>query len=213
MKNEAAFTLMLLACGGGVLLGRALPRDPSRDAGATPGRAPTVTFTPSRQPSCGADRAELEKTQAELARCVASTFRAPPVEPSAEPVAEPAEEPDEDTPEEYAARDAARMRRNVEVLKTHKEVIFVRRSDHSLWFYPPDQQIDDGLIVARRLPSGEIGWYDPDAGPRTDPSAFKPAPPGSTHAMPEIETGPDGLIRVNGAIADPAVQKMFGGAR
>lgn len=117
MRNEVALALMLLTCGGGVLLGRALPREPSRDAGAAPRPAPSLTFTPSRQPTCGADRAELEKTQAELARCVASTFRA------------------------------------------------------------------------------------------------SPASPGSPHAMPKIETGPDGLIRVDGEIADPAMQKMFGGQR
>lgn len=147
--------------------------------------------------------------KAHLALCTASAPHVPAALPSAEPAAGAETESAEETLEAYAARDGARVRRNIEVMKAHKEVIIVRHSDHSVGVYPPDQAIDDGIIVARRLPNGEIGWYDPDAGPRTDPSAFKSAPKGSPRALPTIERGADGLLHVDGEVADPVVQRMF----
>jgi hypothetical protein len=216
MKNEIAFALMLISCGSGVLLGRALPRDPARDARPVAGTAPSVTFHPGRQPSCDLMRAELAQTKAELAFCMAFAPHDLPVEPPADTAVEaqgaPPAETAEETPEEYAKRDAARVHRNMDALKMPGELIIVRHADHTVGIYPADQQIDGAIIVARRLPSGEIAYYDPDAGPRTDPSAFRVPPPGSPLAPPKMEVGPDGLIYINGKLAHPAVQKFFGGS-
>jgi len=213
MRNEIAFGLMLLACGVGVLVGRAVPHDPLRAPQAVPRPVPSATVVDTREPSCSAEREALAQTKAQLSICMAFTLRDPPVEAAAEAAGgtqvEPPAEAVAEMPEDSAAKGPGRLRRNIDVLKKHGEAIVVRHSDGRLVYYPPDAQIDDGLIVARILPSGEVAHYDPDAGPRTDPSAFRVPPPGSPNALPKMETGPDGLVYVNGKLASPAVQKMF----
>jgi len=213
MKNETILALTLLACLSGVLIGRALPRDPAGGTAVAVRSVPSVTVHPSRLAGCSAERVELAQMKAELARCAtlapsvsSGNFRDAT---AADAQVDPAVETEMDTQDDHAARDAARVRRNIDALNTPGELIIVRHSDHSIGIYPEGQHVEGATIVARRLPSGEIGWYDPDAGLRTDPSAFRPASPGSPRALPKVEVGPDGLLYVNGELADPAIQRMF----
>jgi hypothetical protein len=184
--------LLALAAGVvGVVIGRAT-------APNMPQSAPTLaSYAPSNAPQAVSECSKAEgELKTKLAICMAYARN-----PHAESAA-PAQ--DEEDPEE-------RERKNREVLRTHTEVVIVRRADHSVSIYPPDEPIPDGIIVARRLPSGEIGWYaGPDAGPRSDPAAFWPAEPGSP-LNPVVERAPSGTIMVNGKPGAPVVQWMFGG--
>jgi hypothetical protein len=196
IRRSLAFAL---AAGiGGVLIGRTTV---TRDAPRLQVKVPHLPSTaPLAGRECKLERAELAATKAQLANCMADT-------------PQPAEADAPTAVETAAEAEANRVRRNHEVLRTHTEVVIVRRADHTVSVYPPNEPIPDGVIVARRLPSGEIGWYaGPDAGPRSDPAAFRPAPPGSPLASPLIfERDTDGTIMVNGEPAAPSVQKMFGG--
>jgi hypothetical protein len=112
------------------------------------------------------------------------------------------------------ARDAAEIKRNRKLLKTYPEAVIVQHFDGRTGIYKPDEwPIDgDGIIVARKLPSGDIAWYaGPNAGSRSDPAAFRVPPAPSDLVEPIIETAPDGTIMINGKPADNAVQRMFGG--
>ena len=89
----------------------------------------------------------------------------------------------------------------------------VQHYDGRTGVYKPDEwPVDgDGIIVARKLPSGELGWYaGPGAGPRSDPAAFRPSDPPT---IPSTIWGrePDGTITINGKPAADSVQFMFGG--
>jgi hypothetical protein len=192
MTLRNSLVLALLAGIGGVLVGRAIPRDaPGAGTIETPPHAP---LTAAPRHGCNAERAELASTKTQLAICMA--FRAPPSE---------ADTPDApEQTEEWS--DAARVRRNREVWAAHKEFVFVRHPDGSVHYYPPNEPIHEGLIVARRLPNGEIGWYT-GPGPRTDPAAFQPSP---DLVMPVIRREADGTITVNGKPGDPVLQR-FGG--
>jgi hypothetical protein len=174
MTIHSTLALALAAAIAGVLIGRTTA---SRDAPQAQVEAPHAPSTaPLAGRECNVTRAELAATQAKLAHCIAD----PPQPP--EPDAPAA---DDEEAEAYAERE----QRNREVLRTHPEVVIVRRADGTTSIYPPNEPIPDGIIVARRLPSGEIGWYaGPDAGPRSDPAAFWPVDRGSPLAPP---TGAD----------------------
>jgi hypothetical protein len=79
-------------------------------------------------------------------------------------------------------------------------------------YRPEDWPVDgEGTIVARKRPDGKMAWYaGPNAGPRSDPNAFRVADPA---AAPSVvwDQLPDGTITINGEVAHPNVQKMFGG--
>jgi hypothetical protein len=98
-------------------------------------------------------------------------------------------------------------------LDSYSEAVIVQHFDGRTGVYKPDEwPIDgDGIIIARKLPSGDIAWYaGPDAGPRSDPAAFR-IPPARDIDEVVIDRAPDGTITINGKPADNAVQRMFGG--
>ncbi|WP_438018108.1 hypothetical protein WMF18_03065 [Sorangium sp. So ce315] len=111
-------------------------------------------------------------------------------------------------------RGTEEIRRNRQLLDSYPEAVIVRHHDGSTGIYKPDEwpSDGDGEIVARKLPSGEIGWYaGPDAGPRSDPAAFRPSEPPT---IPSTTWGraPDGTITIDGKPAPAELQRMFGGS-
>ncbi|WP_437986940.1 hypothetical protein [Sorangium sp. So ce117] len=138
--------------------------------------------------------------------------RVPEAEPSG--VAKPSEaDPPESQPFDQRMSKVEEIRRNRRLLDSYSEAVIVQHYDGRTGVYKPDEWPDDGdgYIVARKLPSGRLGWYaGPDAGPRTDPDAFRhwdpPIPP-----RPIWKREPDGTITINGKPASPGVQFMFGG--
>jgi hypothetical protein len=209
MTARICLVLALLAGVVGAFIGRAMPRDaPSSQATPSASSAPSTAEPAGR--SCKPERAELASSKAHLAICMAFAARAPETEPSGVP------EPDAP---ELKPTDAQRIssseeiRRNRKRLDSYPEAVIVQHDDGRTGVYLPDEwPIDgDGVIIARKLPSGELGWYaGPDAGPRSDPAAFRPSDPPN---IPSVTWGrePDGTITVNGKPASPGVQRMFGG--
>jgi len=67
---------------------------------------------------------------------------------------------------------------------------------------------DGDLVMARKLPDEQLGWWRPDAGPRSDPAAFFPVevPPKRVATR-----APDGTILWNGAPAPDGWQRFFSG--
>jgi hypothetical protein len=171
----------------GIVIGRATVSRP------VPSREPADVRAQSTPPACDRERAELRSTKAQLQICMHEPKRN--------------DQSAEDDREE--AHD--RVRRNREVMATCQDYLVVRRTDGAMELFPPAEWNGEGLIVARKLPSGELGWYaGPDAGPRTDPAAFRAAEPGAALAAPEFGRAPDGTIMVNGEPGERSVQRMFG---
>ncbi|WP_437638582.1 hypothetical protein [Sorangium sp. So ce854] len=108
---------------------------------------------------------------------------------------------------------AEEIRRNRELLDSYAEAVIVQHPDGTTGVYRPEEwpTDGDGVIVARKLPSGEIGWYaGPEAGPRSDPAAFRRLElPAVT--PPTLVRGSDGTLQVNGKPGAPALQRMFPG--
>jgi hypothetical protein len=75
--------------------------------------------------------------------------------------------------QQLEAEEVERVRRYRQVLREHKEVVIVRRADQTTEAYPVGDPIPDGIIVARRLPNGEMAWYT-GSGSREDPASFRP---------------------------------------
>ena len=204
MTIRSTIVLILITCVVGALIGRATPGD-APDAQALPVAfsAPSIA-TPTGQ-SCKAERAELASTKTQLAICKAFDMRVPEPKPSSAPEFEPTDPISRSRSEE--------VRRNRQRLDSYSEAVIVQHSDGRTAVYKPDEwPVDgDGIIVARKLPSGDIAWYaGPDAGPRSDRSAFRVPPPRDIEEA-IIERAPDGTIMINGTPADNAVQRMFGG--
>jgi hypothetical protein len=64
-------------------------------------------------------------------------------------------------------------------LESLSEAVIVRHANGTIGVYKPEEwPIDgDGFIVGRKFANGQIGRYaGPDAGPRSDPAAFKVRP-------------------------------------
>jgi hypothetical protein len=202
MTIRSTIVLILVACVVGAFIGLAMPgAAPDDQAVPVALSAPPVAM-PIDQ-SCKAERAELASTKMQLAICKAFDMRVPEPEPSSAP--EPANPISRSRPED--------VRLNRKRLDSYSEAVIVQHFDGRTGVYKPDEwSIDgDGIIVARKLPSGDIAWYGgPDAGPRSDPAAFSVPPPPDIVA-PIIERAPDGTIMINGEPADNAVQRMFGG--
>ncbi|WP_437293034.1 hypothetical protein [Sorangium sp. So ce426] len=206
MTIRSSVALILIAGVVGVFIGRAVPHDaPNAQAAPSTSSAPSAA-TPAGH-DCKAERAEVASTKAQLAICMAFDTRFFEAEPSGVP------ELSEPTDPQRRSR-AEEIQRNRKLLKTYPEAVIVQHHDGRTGVYRSDEwPIDgDGVIVARKLPSGDIGWYSgPDAGPRSDPAAFHIFSASSDFMEPIIETAPDGTIMVNGEPADPVVQRMVGG--
>lgn len=198
-----SLALILLAALAGALIGRVLPRHAPRPQSLPAASSTSSRINDSRQ-DCAPEQAKLASIQTQLAICMAFDLPSTEGDPSR---ASPPES-------QYTAPSESEIKRNRKLLKTYPEAVIVQHFDGRTGVYRPDEwPIDgDGIIVARKLPSGDIAWYSgPDAGPRSDPSAFQTssAPPGAE--LPTIGRAADGTILVDGKPADNAVQRMFGG--
>jgi len=212
MKIHSSVAIILIAGIVGAVIGRTLLRNgPSAQPALSASSAPEAV-TPAVH-GCQTARSELALTRTQLAICMAFDTRASETEPSGVPqVSEPEPSKFESTGLPRISR-AEEIRQNRKLLKTYSEAVIVQLDDGRTGVYRPDEwSIDgDGVIVARKLPSGDIGWYSgPTAGPRSDPAAFRTFPDSSDVVEPIVETAPDGTILVNGEPADPVVQRMFG---
>ncbi|WP_437690025.1 hypothetical protein [Sorangium sp. So ce176] len=202
------FTASLIIVGAGVtgaLIGRAVPRgEPGARAVASASRPPSAT-TPAAN-GCEAERSELNSAKVQLALCMSLGKRDPETSPSgAAGLSEPVAPPDSESVI------LAEMRRDRERLDALPEAVIVQHANGTIGIYKPeDWPIDgDGLIVGRKLPSGDIGWYaGSDAGSRLDPAAFR-RPDSTVILGPNIVREADGTIRVRRG-ASPAVKRMFG---
>jgi hypothetical protein len=200
MNLRGSLAFALLTGVAGVFVGRYVPaREPSPKPPRTGAVMVESIYAPSTAQAtpCKADRAELASTKAELAICMA--YGAPP------------SPPERDSLTDSELEEAERVRRDIEVLQAHTEVVIVRRADHTTSIYPVGEPIPDGIIVARRFRNGEVGWYV-GSGSRDDPASFRPAPPGSP-LEPVIERGQDGKLYVNGKLGAPGLQHMFPGTK
>lgn len=217
MRSPLLFAL--LAGIVGVFIGRALPRDTSGAAAlarasppSSPDASSPTTAAPTRD-GCRAERTELASIKAQLAICMAFVAPVRKTEPSS--VAERSEQgaPELDPADPQRTPTAAEIRRNRELLDSYSEAVIVQHPDGTTGVYRPEKwpTDGDGVIVARKLPSGEIGWYaGPEAGPRSDPAAFRRLEL-SAVTPPTLARGSDGTLQVNGKPGGPALQRMFPG--
>jgi hypothetical protein len=212
MTLRSCLVLALIAGVVGAFIGRALPRDaPSTQPTPSASSASSAAEPAGRR--CQTERAELASTKAHLAICMAFGTRAPETEPSGVPEAPEPSPPELEPTDPQRMSSAEEIQHNRKLLDSYSEAVIVQHYDGRTGVYKPDEwPIDgDGYIVARKLPSGELGWYaGPDAGPRSDPAAFRPSNPPNT-PLPTMRREADGTITIGGKPASPGVQFMFGG--
>jgi hypothetical protein len=202
MRIHRSLALALIAGTGigGACIGRAMPGDAPSAQTVASASAPSAPAGDD----CKAERTALASTKAQLAICRALSTRAFEAAPSDVPDVSKPDPPEFESPE---------IRRNRELLESHSEAMIVRHTDGTIGIYRPDEwPVDgDGLIIGRKLPDGQIGWYaTPIAGPRSDPAAFRRP----HHAMflgSSIGLEPDGTITMRGKPAPPWVKRMLGG--
>ncbi|WP_155798764.1 hypothetical protein [Sorangium cellulosum] len=206
MIHRFIASLIIVGAGvAGALIGRAVPHGEPR-ARAVAGASLPRSGTTAAADGCEAERRELGSARVQLALCMSLGKRDP--ESSTSEASEGAESV---PPPGFESVVLAEMRRERERLDSLREAVIVQHADGTIGIYKPeDWPIDgDGLIVGRKLPSGQIGWYaGPDAGSRLDPAAFRR--PDSTVVLgPNVVREADGTIRVR-RDASPAVKRMFG---
>jgi len=205
MTIHRSLTLAFALIAGvlGAFIGRAVPRNvPSAQPVASASPAPLDTASAAH--ACNAERTELTSTRAQLAVCMALNMRAFKTAPSAVPGASTPDRQNSESPE---------IRRNRELLGDDSEAVIVRRTDGTIGIYKPDEWPidDDGLIIGRKYPNGQIGWYSsPVARPPSDPAADRPPNPPMFRGT-SIELEPDGRLTVRGKPAPPWVERMLGG--
>ena len=203
MTTQRSIALAFIVGVLGVFVGRALPRGASNtQAPANTTSTPPVTAPNSHD--CKAERVELSSIKVQLAICTAYLARAPDASPSAT-----AQNSESETQKPYKVRfegaslspaDFDEIRENRRRLNTYPEAVIVHHSDGKTGVYKPDEwpSDGDGQIVARKFLDGHVGWYaGPDAGPRSDPAAFRPLGPSDIGLPDEPEI-------------DEAVRKAFG---
>lgn len=211
MTIRSCLVFALIAGIAGAFIGRAAPRDAPSIQAVPSASSPHLTVAPAGR-GCKEERADLASTKAQLDICITLRMLVPEADPSS---ATKAYEPDlaEPEPLDRRAPSVEEIRRNRKLLDSYSEAVIVQHYDGTTGVYKPNEwPIDgDGYIVARKLPSGRLGWYaGPDAGPRTDPDAFRPWDP-PVDTLPAWKREPDGTITINGKPASHGVQFMFGG--
>jgi hypothetical protein len=197
MTLRKSVAIILIAGIVGAFIGRAVPRDAPK-AEPAPGASTTPSVAPPAGHSCDAEHAELASTKTQLAICKAFDMRVPEPEPSSAVELEPTDP--------ISLHRSEEIMRNRKRLDSYSEAVIVQHFDGRTGVYKPDEwPIDgDGIIIARKLPSGDMAWYGgPDAGPRSDPAAFR-VPPPRDYVEPIIERAPDGTIMINGEPVDNA---------
>ncbi|MDC0681745.1 hypothetical protein [Sorangium atrum] len=196
MTTRSWLVFALVAGIAGAFIGRASPRAPP-SVQAVPSASPPSSTAASPRRGCKEERTVLASTRAQLELCMALRSRVPEAEPSG--AAKPSEpDPLESQPFDQRMSKVEEIRRNRRLLDGYSEAVIVQHYDGRTGVYKPDEWLDhgDGYIVARKLPSGRIGYYaGPDAGPRSDPAAFRPTK--STIVLaPDFVREADGAIRV-----------------
>lgn len=203
MRIRSSVALIFIFVIIGAVIGRAMPSDAQKARLSPSPPSNTSAPTPSDR-SCDVERTALASAKTQLAICEAfHTDDNPEATPPRVPPTDP----------QRMAEEAEEVKQNRKRLKNYSEAVIVQHFNGRTGVYKPEEwPIDgDGMIVARKLPSGDIAWYaGPDAGARSDPAAFSVSPPPDL-VEPIIETAPDGTIMINGKPADNAVQRMFGG--
>lgn len=142
-------------------------------------RAVSAPATAAAAPTCEAERAELAATRAQLAICLAHAPEPDSPAPATTGARAPVEEHDADSPMLMRNAEARRQRERLDSLP---EAVLVQHRDGRIGIYPPEEWPpaggeEDGIVLARKPRGGKLGWYHPDAGPRSDPHAFWPAEP------------------------------------
>lgn len=189
IPRSYALSLALAAVILSALVAHAVPRNTSIQrpiASALPApldTAPAVN-------TCNAERAELASIKLRLATCIAISMRAPNAAP---PDSREASTPDPSEPPEVG--------RNRELLENDSEAVIVRRADGTIGVYKPEEwpSDGDGLIIGRKFPDGEIGWYGP------------PTAKGRAMFWAPIRLKPDGTLTLLGKPAPPWVIRRLGG--
>jgi hypothetical protein len=170
LSRSLAFVIIAGTGIVGGFIGRAARSDaPPVQANASVSPAPSVT-TPADE-ECELERAALASIKAQLATCMTIDTAAPETEPSSVP-----ELPEPEPAPVLRAVIAEEIKNYHERLESLSEAVIVRHADGTIGIYKPDEwPIDgDGLIVGRKFKDGQIGRYaGPDAGPRSDPAAFR----------------------------------------
>jgi hypothetical protein len=211
MTLRSYLVFALIVGVAGAFIGRAVSRDAPSAQAAPSGSSAHLAVAPAGH-GCKAERVDLASLKAQLALCMA--FRTPESEAVPSSIPERAM-PDRPEPKLSDVRLPGGEDRETwrQFIDGESGTVLVRHLDGTLGVYHPDEwPIDgDGDIIARKLPSERIGWYaGPDAGPRTDPDAFRPwDPPIPPRRVWNRE--PDGTITIDGNPASPGVQFMFGG--
>lgn len=198
MTSSRAFGFVIIAGAGilGVFLGRAVPHDAPGVAADASGSPTSPGATPADD-ECEAERSALASTRQKLDVCMAIDTAEPEAAPSSAPEPSEPEPPAslvEETVQEIIAKEIKSYHSRLDSLS---EAVIVQETDGTIGIYKPDDwPIDgDGLIIGRKLPGGEIGWYaGPAAGPRSDPDAFRPT-------KSTIVLAPDFVREADGAIS------------
>lgn len=211
MTIRGCLLFALIAGVAGAFIGWVSMRDAPGAQAFPSASSPRSTAAPPGR-DCREERADLASTKAKLDICMTLRARVPEAESS--DIVEPSEaDPPESQPFDQRMSKVEEIRRNRRLLDSYSEAVIVQHDDGRTGVYKPDEWPDDGdgYIVARKLPSGRLGVYaGPDAGPRTDPDAFRPWDP-PIPPRPVWNREPDGTITINGKPASPGVQFMFGG--
>jgi hypothetical protein len=170
MSIPRAVALVLVAGTGviGAYIGRAVPHD-------TPSVRADVSAAPSGMKpvddACEAERSALASMKTQLDACMTVDMREPDTAPPDVP------KPSEPEPPAFIQDE---FRSYHDRLESLSEAVIVRHADGTIGVYKPDEWPLDGngLIIGRKFPDGQIGRYaGPDAGPRSDPAAFRPRAP------------------------------------
>jgi hypothetical protein len=189
IPRSFALALALIAGILGALVARAAPRNTSSQRPITSALSAPSDTAPAVN-ACNAELAELASIKLRLAACMAISMRAPNAVP---PDIREAATPDPSEPPE--------IRRNRELLENDSEAVIVRRADGTIGVYKPEEwpSDGDGLIIGRKFPDGEIGWYGP------------PTAHGRAMFWAPIRLKPDGTLTLFGKPAPPWVIRRLGG--
>jgi hypothetical protein len=177
MTSSRAFGFVIIAGAGilGAFLGRAVPHGAPGVAADASG-SPTSPGTTPAGDECEAERSALASTKAKLDSCMAINTTDPGAVPSGIPSAPEPEPPASNVEAPLQEIITEEIRSYHERLESLSEAVIVRHSNGTIRVYKPEEwAIDgDGIVVARKFENGEIGRYaGPDAGPRSDPAAFR----------------------------------------
>lgn len=207
MTISRALGLVIIAAAGvlGAFIGRAVPREVA-GVQANTGESPASPATTPADDECEAERSALASTKARLAICMAFDTADPMTAPSDIPeVAAP--DPPSPGIEQMLTE---QIRSHHGRLESLPEAVIVQEANGTIGIYSPDEwPVDgDGLIIGRKFPNGEIGWYaGPDAGPRSDPAAFRPTKSAIVFG-PDFVREADGSIRVRRNAPDWLKRKL-----